>query len=116
MLLSIVQIGSNYIYGFDSSYSYFNVYTILFLFKTFFFFHMIEINKNLLHDVRDSYGNNRLLALWRRPVLVKGPLGIVSVTELAFSAMFMALLIWSFSTYLYTGFSNIQLEKEGEQV
>ncbi|RWR89449.1 ferric reduction oxidase 2-like protein [Cinnamomum micranthum f. kanehirae] len=66
--------------------------------------------------VCDSFGNNHLLALWRRPVLVKGPLGIVSATELAFSAMFMALLIWSFSTYLYTGFSNIQLEKEGEQV
>ncbi|KAI4328822.1 hypothetical protein L6164_021148 [Bauhinia variegata] len=38
--------------------------------------------------------------LWKKPMLVRGPLGIVSGTELAFLIMFIALLVWSFSTYL----------------
>ncbi|PQM37023.1 ferric reduction oxidase 2 isoform X2 [Prunus yedoensis var. nudiflora] len=37
----------------------------------------------------------------------KGPLGIVSGIELAFFIMFIALLIWSFSTYLHNSFANI---------
>jgi hypothetical protein len=40
-------------------------------------------------------------------MLVKGPLGIVSGTELAFLIMFVALLIWSFSVYLLNGFATI---------
>ncbi|KAJ6675322.1 FERRIC REDUCTION OXIDASE 2 [Salix viminalis] len=49
---------------------------------------------------------NRLVTL-KRPMLVKGPLGIVSGTELAFLTMFLALLIWSFSVYLVNGFAAI---------
>lgn len=44
---------------------------------------------------------------WSRPVLVSGPLGIVSWTELTFLAMFVALLIWSFCSYLRGMFENI---------
>ncbi|GAB4844513.1 hypothetical protein Ancab_037892 [Ancistrocladus abbreviatus] len=47
------------------------------------------------------------LAVWRRPVVVKGPLGIVSGTELAFFFMFIALVVWYFSIYLEGGFSRI---------
>ncbi|KAE9595483.1 putative ferric-chelate reductase (NADH) [Lupinus albus] len=47
------------------------------------------------------------LAIFNRPILVKGPLGIVSGTELAFFLMFIALLIWSFATYLHNGFGTI---------
>ncbi|KAL5572913.1 hypothetical protein UlMin_022510 [Ulmus minor] len=44
---------------------------------------------------------------WRQPILVKGPLGIVSSTELAFFVMFIALLVWSLSTYLHNSFAKI---------
>ncbi|PON58180.1 Cytochrome b245, heavy chain [Parasponia andersonii] len=44
---------------------------------------------------------------WSRPVLVKGPLGIVSWMELSFLAMFITLLVWSFCSYLHSMFANI---------
>ncbi|CAL0315045.1 unnamed protein product [Lupinus luteus] len=47
------------------------------------------------------------VAIFKRPILVKGPLGIVSGTELAFLLMFIALLIWSFATYLHNGFATV---------
>ncbi|XP_044505692.1 ferric reduction oxidase 2-like [Mangifera indica] len=50
---------------------------------------------------------NSKFASWKRPVLVKGPLGIVSWTELSFLIMFVALLIWSFVSYLHAMFANI---------
>ncbi|KAF5184395.1 Ferric reduction oxidase, partial [Thalictrum thalictroides] len=59
------------------------------------------------------------VSLWKQPVFVKGPLGIVFWTELAFIVMFIALLVWSFAAYLKIGFSQIvpQLAAEsGEQV
>jgi len=40
-------------------------------------------------------------------MLVKGPLGIVSVTEITFLAMFVALLLWCFITYLRNSFATI---------
>ncbi|PIA49253.1 hypothetical protein AQUCO_01300242v1 [Aquilegia coerulea] len=47
------------------------------------------------------------LSVWKGPALVKGPLGVVSWIELAFFAMFLALVIWSFGNYLYVGFSTM---------
>ncbi|PIA47982.1 hypothetical protein AQUCO_01400521v1 [Aquilegia coerulea] len=47
------------------------------------------------------------ISLWKRPIFVKGPLGIVFWTELAFIVMFIALLVWSFAVYLKIGFSPI---------
>ncbi|KAJ9171416.1 hypothetical protein P3X46_014789 [Hevea brasiliensis] len=47
-------------------------------------------------------------------MVVKGPLGIVSGVELAFLIMFVALLIWSLSTYLHNSFATIT-PKRGEQ-
>lgn len=66
----------------------------------------------------DSDKKHRL-ALWKGPILVKGPLGIVSSIELAFFVMFIALLVWSFSTYLHNSFAKItpnSAAKNGEKV
>lgn len=54
--------------------------------------------------------------LWRRPVMVMAPLGIVSMIELAFGAMFIALLIWSLANYLYVSFGHLHMHKVGEKV
>uniref|UniRef100_A0A803PQ98 ferric-chelate reductase (NADH) n=1 Tax=Cannabis sativa TaxID=3483 RepID=A0A803PQ98_CANSA len=51
-------------------------------------------------------GLGRRLALWRSPVSVKAPLGIVSSVELCFAVMFVVLLIWSLANYLYVSFSG----------
>ncbi|KAE9610207.1 hypothetical protein Lal_00006854 [Lupinus albus] len=51
--------------------------------------------------------NDGKKCIWKRPVLVRGLLGIVSGTELAFLFMFIALLVWSFSTYLHNDFATI---------
>ena len=40
-------------------------------------------------------------------MLVRGPLGIVSMIELAFLIMFVALLAWSLGTYLHNGLPTI---------
>ncbi|PIA49252.1 hypothetical protein AQUCO_01300241v1 [Aquilegia coerulea] len=60
-----------------------------------------------------------VLSPWKRPALVKGPLGVVSWIELAFFTMFIALLIWSLGTYLQLGFAQITPKssaKHGEEV
>ncbi|KAK6786751.1 hypothetical protein RDI58_015276 [Solanum bulbocastanum] len=51
------------------------------------------------HDERTSKGTR--FALWSRPAITKGPLGIVSWIELCFLFMFTALLIWSISSYTH---------------
>ncbi|KAF8380183.1 hypothetical protein HHK36_027665 [Tetracentron sinense] len=68
---------------------------------------------------RSTNSDNHHLAMWKRPVLVKGPLGIVSGIELSFFIMFIALLVWSFATYIHVSFANItpqSAEKSGEKV
>ncbi|CAL0308428.1 unnamed protein product [Lupinus luteus] len=68
-----------------------------------------------LHIAKKSNGSNmdscdgkkHEATIWKRPVFVKGPLGIVSGTEIAFLVMFIALLIWSYAIYLQTGFATI---------
>ncbi|KAF2315583.1 hypothetical protein GH714_040092 [Hevea brasiliensis] len=47
-----------------------------------------------------AVSSNRLSFL-KRPVLVVAPLGIVTAMEIAFAAMFVALLIWSLANYLH---------------
>jgi len=49
-------------------------------------------------------------------VLVMAPLGIVTAVELAFAAMFVSLLIWSLSNYLYVSFGHLHMHKAGEKV
>ncbi|GAA0143720.1 hypothetical protein Leryth_007994 [Lithospermum erythrorhizon] len=71
-----------------------------------------------LEKYLDSYGQSSVkflpFASWRRLALVKSPLGIVSWTELAFLAMFITLLIWSFSSYLHEIFKNITRESAAQ--
>ncbi|KAJ3680297.1 hypothetical protein LUZ60_016575 [Juncus effusus] len=50
------------------------------------------------------------MASWKRPVLVNGPFGVVSGIEFAFSLMFIALLVWCFSTYLTVSFSHMKMQ------
>ncbi|CAN0902829.1 Ferric reduction oxidase 2 [Linum grandiflorum] len=49
-------------------------------------------------------------ARWRKPVLIKGSLGIVSWTELALLLMFIALLSWSVCSYLHAMFAPVHEE------
>ncbi|KAF2536311.1 hypothetical protein F2Q68_00018522 [Brassica cretica] len=59
------------------------------------------------HLIREKATGGGVLAAMRRPMLVKGPLGIVSATELIFLAMFVALLLWNFFIYLRNAFPMI---------
>lgn len=82
------------------------IYTFPTLFIASFGCVYLHFSRKCDHKVA-SNGTRRRLALWKKPVLVKGPLGIVSGIELAFLAMFMALLVWSFTTYLRVSFAKI---------
>ncbi|XP_023900003.1 ferric reduction oxidase 4 [Quercus suber] len=56
-------------------------------------------------------------AFSKRPLLVMAPLGIVTATELAFAAMFIALLIWSLFNYIhYYTFDHPFVHKAGEKL
>ncbi|XP_016486956.2 ferric reduction oxidase 2 [Nicotiana tabacum] len=58
------------------------------------------------------------LTIWRRPIIMKG-LGIVSRIELCFFVMFIALLVWTFASYLRIIFPTItpkSVAKSGEKV
>ncbi|OIW17368.1 hypothetical protein TanjilG_22480 [Lupinus angustifolius] len=75
-----------------------------------------------LHLAKKSNGSNmdscdgkkHKASIWKRPMLIKGPLGIVCGTEIVFLVMFIALLIWSFAIYLYNDFASITPESEVE--
>ncbi|XP_022770466.1 ferric reduction oxidase 2-like [Durio zibethinus] len=67
----------------------------------------LHLGKNLNENVLQSNDKTHRLALWKMPMLVKGPLGIVSRIELAFLTTFIALLIWSLGTYLHNGLPTI---------
>ncbi|KAH7653463.1 Ferric-chelate reductase (NADH) protein [Dioscorea alata] len=59
------------------------------------------------------------LQAWKRPLLLRGPQGIISAIEFTFSLMFLTLLLWSFSTYLVTSFDRITPEsakQDGQQI
>ncbi|PON97330.1 Cytochrome b245, heavy chain [Trema orientale] len=72
------------------------------------------------HDNPESSGEKQnQFCLWRQPMFVKGPLGIVTGTELCFFFMFIALLVWCFATYLHNSFATItpkSAAKAGEKV
>ncbi|KAM0034276.1 putative ferric-chelate reductase (NADH) [Helianthus debilis subsp. tardiflorus] len=51
--------------------------------------------------------NIHLMGLLDRPVIVRGPLGIVTWKELLFISMFIGLLVWSTSAYIHAMFATI---------
>ncbi|KAJ0974443.1 hypothetical protein J5N97_016408 [Dioscorea zingiberensis] len=81
-----------------------------------FYLHLEKKRSSFTQSDHELSGN---LEAWKRPVLLKGPLGIVSAIELTFSLMFLALLVWCFSTYLVTSFGRItpmSAKQDGEQL
>ncbi|KAG9455476.1 hypothetical protein H6P81_008380 [Aristolochia fimbriata] len=74
------------------------------------FLHLGKSEEPSQEKISDHMRKPKPLAEWRRPILVKGPLGIVSGLELAFLAMFVALLLWALASFLYTGFAKINAQ------
>lgn len=56
------------------------------------------------------HSSSGALKAWRRPLLIKQPLGIVSGTELAFCLTFLAFIVWFFSCYLSNALANFKGE------
>nr|XP_043632684.1 ferric reduction oxidase 4-like [Erigeron canadensis] len=65
---------------------------------------------------KSNFTRKRWLDIWRRPLIVMNPLGIVSTMELMFGVMFLALLGWSLYNYLHVSFGHLHMHREGEKV
>ncbi|XP_061341310.1 ferric reduction oxidase 2-like isoform X1 [Gastrolobium bilobum] len=98
-----------------SSFTYFGAQGVTLLISTFPALFIAALGCVYLHIAKKTNGYNmesrndqkRKVTMWKRPVLVKGPFGIVSSTELAFLLMFIALLVWTFATVLHNHFPTI---------
>ncbi|XVF33283.1 hypothetical protein REPUB_Repub17cG0155600 [Reevesia pubescens] len=75
----------------------------------------LHLGKNLNENASKSNDKKHRPAIWKRPMLVKGPLGIVSGIELGLLIMFIALLIWTLATYLHNGLPTITPEVAAKQ-
>ncbi|XP_027364708.1 ferric reduction oxidase 2-like [Abrus precatorius] len=67
---------------------------------------------------RSNHNTERYIprfASWKRPLLVNGALGIISMTEIVFIIMFILLLIWSFCSYLHGMFASVALQAASER-
>ncbi|KAE9595488.1 hypothetical protein Lal_00030929 [Lupinus albus] len=111
----------------ETDSTYYGIEGASFLIYTFPVLFMAALGCLYLHIAKKSNDSNMEscnipkldVAIFKRPILVKGPLGIVSGTELGFLLMFIALLIWSFATYLHIGFATITPKlaaKDGETI
>ncbi|KAG0457331.1 hypothetical protein HPP92_022488 [Vanilla planifolia] len=65
--------------------------------------HLAEKNRTAERRGKQSW----TLRAWRRPALLRGPLGVLSGMELAFSLMFIVLVLWALSLYLRVGLSGV---------
>ncbi|CAM8917620.1 unnamed protein product [Rhodiola kirilowii] len=74
-----------------------------------------RLNQSRLQQRAPRNVNKEVWGSWKRPCLVKGPLGIVSWTELAFLIMFIVLLIWSFANYVHRGLDKINRVKPDDE-
>ncbi|KAK7374309.1 hypothetical protein VNO80_07737 [Phaseolus coccineus] len=101
-------------YGFGRQGAMLLVYTSPILFIAALGCVYIHIAKKGNCSNTESYGEKHEVSIWKRLVLVRGPLGIVSGTELAFLFMFIVLLLWSFSIYLHNGFAKITHKSAAE--
>nr|GEV82859.1 ferric reduction oxidase 2-like [Tanacetum cinerariifolium] len=78
----------------------------------------LKKKSNQNRDEGKNEASNNNLSIWKRPMIIKG-LGIVSKIELAFFLMFIALIVWSFVTYLHVSFATIthkSAAKKGEEI
>ncbi|XP_011043858.1 PREDICTED: ferric reduction oxidase 2-like isoform X2 [Populus euphratica] len=73
----------------------------------------LHLEKKYDHDHSTRFISR--IILLKRPVITKGPLGIVSWTELTFLAMFVALLVWSMYSYTHNMFAFAALEAAQEK-
>lgn len=73
--------------------------------------HQYELSAltNFISCCNSSTSESARLARWRRPAMVKGPLGIVSWIELSFSFLFVALLAWSSLAYVHGMFEDVTI-------
>ncbi|MED6223234.1 hypothetical protein PIB30_071967 [Stylosanthes scabra] len=55
------------------------------------------------------------LVSWKKPLLVNGSLGIISLTELSLIFMFLLYLIWSLYSYLHDWFQQVTLLAANER-
>ncbi|KAF3944513.1 hypothetical protein CMV_029024 [Castanea mollissima] len=90
------------------------IYTLPILFVAAMGCFYLHMGKKLNNDKMASCRNPRF-ASWKKPVLIKGPLGIVSRVELAFLIMFIALLSWTFATCISNYFAKINPNSAAEQ-
>ncbi|KAI4347578.1 hypothetical protein L6164_008380 [Bauhinia variegata] len=67
----------------------------------------LHLERKLSEQNSKSKVGSSKWAFWKRPVLINGPLGIITLTELFFLGMFVSLLIWTFCSYLHSMFHNI---------
>ncbi|KAF6157668.1 hypothetical protein GIB67_037241 [Kingdonia uniflora] len=74
----------------------------------------LHLGKKFPNNFTQSSRGNSYLSAWKLPVLVRGPLGIVSGTELVFIVMFVALFIWCLATYLRVGLSEVTKQLAAE--
>ncbi|CAJ1977016.1 unnamed protein product [Sphenostylis stenocarpa] len=75
----------------------------------------LHLEQKSSYDSTESKERLLGLASWKRPLLTKGPLGIVTITELSFAVMFVLLLIWSFCSYLHSMFANVAQDAAKER-
>ncbi|KAM0834930.1 hypothetical protein ACQ4PT_063265 [Festuca glaucescens] len=78
----------------------------------------LHLQKDGDHDTRSRtrWVFRTRMAAWRRPVLVRGPLGIVTPMELAFLLMLLVLLVWFYCAYVTTEFAKIRIKLPGEKL
>ncbi|KAJ6684141.1 hypothetical protein OIU85_007796 [Salix viminalis] len=76
----------------------------------------LHLVKKYDHDHNTRFFSQMILS--RRLAITKGPLGIVTRTELTFLAMFVALLVWSLYSYMHDifAFASVQAAQEKTQV
>ncbi|XP_058768453.1 ferric reduction oxidase 2-like [Vicia villosa] len=94
-----------------SNSTYFGVQGFIILIYTFPSMLIATLGCVYIHITKKSNevdnGKKHESTIWKRPLLVKGPLGIVSMTEIAFLLMLMALLVWTLANYIHNDFLAI---------
>ncbi|XP_020597697.1 ferric reduction oxidase 2-like [Phalaenopsis equestris] len=77
------------------------------------YLHLMEKNRSR-GGFSGGGGLIRRLRAWRRPAMVRGPLGVITGVELVFCIMFMILVIWALYTYITGGLSDVSSKLAAE--